>query len=239
MRLYGKNPVIERLKSNPRSIKKIYIRQGHEDCGYIHKKARKWGIAISQVPQSKIQKMARSLNAQGVVVDTEDFCYVPYAELLESAVKKKNTLIFLDGLKDPQNFGSIIRSLACLGSFSIILPTHKSVCVTEAVLRVACGGDNYVPVARVSNLSQAIAAARTQGFWICGAVVKGGKDPREMKLPFPLGLVLGCEHKGIRDVIRKQVDEMLTIPMAQARVSLNVAHAAALFCYEIMRQRKR
>ncbi len=237
MKLYGKNSVLERLKTNPRSIRKIYIQQDHKDASYIRKKAKKWGIAVFAAPKSKIQKVARSVNAQGVVVEVEDFPYIPYDELLESALKKKKSLLFLDGLNDPQNLGGIIRSLACFGSFSIVLPTHKSVGVTEAVLRVACGGDNYVPVARVSNLAQAIGAAKAAGFWIAGAVVTGGRDPREVKLPFPFALVLGSEHKGIRDVIQKKVDLTLTIPMAQSRMSLNVAQAAALFCCEITRQR--
>ncbi len=239
MKLYGKVPVIERLKSDPTSIKKIYIEHGHEDAGYIRKKARKWGISIHEAPKSKIQKMARSVNAQGVLIEIGDFPYMPFAQLMETVVKKNHALLFLDSLSDPQNLGGIIRSVACLGSFSIVLPTHKSVSITEAVLRVACGGDNYVDISRVSNLRQAIGEAKKAGFWIAGAVVKGGQDPREVTLPFPFALVLGSEHKGVRDVLQKQMDLTLTIPMAQSRLSLNVAHTATLLCYEVLRQRNR
>lgn len=237
MKLYGKNSVLERLKSDPHSIKKIYIQNDHDDIGYIRKKAKKWGIPLHVAPHSKIQKLARSMNAQGVLAEIGDFPYMSYDELLESAKKKKDSLVFLDGLNDPQNLGGIIRSLACLGSFSIVLPSHKSVSITEAVLRVACGGDNYVRIAKVSNLRQAITLAKDAGFWIVDTAVTGGEDPRKMQLPFPIAIVLGSEQKGIRDVIRKQVDVTLTLPMAQPRLSLNVAHAATLFCYEIMRQR--
>ena len=79
-------------------------------------------------------------------MDVEDFTFVPYDELLETALKKKRSLVFLDGLNDPQNLGAIIRSLACLGKFSIVLPTHDSVSVTETVLRVASGGDSVTRV---------------------------------------------------------------------------------------------
>lgn len=239
MRLYGKNPVIERLKANPRTIKKIYLQYGHSDAGYILKKAKQWGIPVYQVQKSKLQKIARSVNSQGVVVEIEEFAYVLYEELLGFTLKKKHTLVFLDGLKDPQNLGGIVRTLACLGGFSVVLPTHDSVEVTESVLRVACGGDNYVKIAKVSNLNQAVTLAKDAGFYIAGAVVSAGKPLDEVELPFPLGLVIGSEQKGIRNTIRKNLDIAITVPMAQARLSMNAAHATTLFCYEIIRQRRR
>jgi len=174
MKLYGKNSAIERLRSNPKSIRKIYIQHGFKGTLLIHKKAKQWGIPILPVPQSKMMKIGRDKNAQGILVDVEDFAYVDYDELLETALKKKRCLVFLDGINDPQNLGAIIRTLACLGKFSVILPTHDSVSVTEAVLRVSSGGDNYVPVAKVSNLVNAIKKAKGEGMAIVGAVVKGG-----------------------------------------------------------------
>ena len=237
MKLYGKNPVLERIKSNPRSIKKIYIEPEHAELSYLRMKARQYGIAFMEVPRSKIEKLARNVNTQGVLVEIDDFNYVPYKDLLDLAVKKKQTLLFLDELNDPQNLGSIMRGLACLGDFALILPTHHSVEVTEAVLRVACGGDNYLPVAKVSNLSQAIVAAKEQGFWIAGAVTKEGQSIFETQFPFPLGFVVGSEQKGIREVIKKQLDVQLTVPSAHERMSLNAAQATAIIAYEISRQR--
>jgi 23S rRNA (guanosine2251-2'-O)-methyltransferase len=239
MKLYGKNPVIERLKSNPTSIKNIYLREHHEDGIYICKKARQHGIPVFSVPMSKIQKIGRNLNTQGVLAEIEEFPYLPFPEALEAALKHKRILLFLDGLTDPQNLGSIIRSVACLGNFSIILPTHDSTSVTESVLRVACGGENYVPVSMVANLNQAIRTAKENDFWIMGTVPQGGEDIRMVQWHFPLGVVIGSEQKGMRDVIKKIVDKEVTIPMAQSRMSLNVAQATALVCYEIMRQKGR
>lgn len=236
MRLYGKNPVIERLKSNPRSIQKIYVMEGHGEGSYIRQKAKRWGIPVLSVPASKIQKLARDVNTQGLLADIDDYAYVPYDELLTTALEKKQVLVFLDGITDPQNLGAAMRSLACLGGFALVLPTHDSVSVTESVLRVASGADNFIPVARVGNLGQAINTAKKAGFWIAGTVVGEGQDLRESSLPFPLGIVVGSEQQGIRDVIRKLVDMVLTIPMSQPRLSLNVAQAATIFCYEISRQ---
>lgn len=239
MKLYGRNPVLERLKSNPKSIKKIFLEEGQKDASYIKAKARQWGIPLVYVPRSKMIKAARSLNAQGLLVEIADFAYCPYEELLPVARQKNRSLVFLDGINDPQNLGSIIRGLACLGGFSLVLPSHDSVDVTEAVLRVASGADNFIAVAKVNNLSWAIRLAKDSGFWIAGTVVEGGKDLREISLPFPLALVMGSEQRGIRDVIKKQLDLELSLPMSHPRLSLNVAQAAVIFCYEISKQKKR
>lgn len=237
MKLYGKNPVIERLRSNPQSIRRILVEQGHEDHGFIAQKARKWGIPVSAVPASQLLKIARNVNTQGIVADVDDFAYMPYAELLEAAVAKQWTLIFLDGITDPQNLGVILRSLGCLGGFAVVLPTKDSVSVTEAVLRIASGGENFVRISQVSNLAQAIVKAKDAGFWIAGSVVEEGEDLTRTNMQFPLGLVLGSEQKGIRDVIKKHVDLQLTIPMMKNKISLNVAQAATIFAYEIVKQK--
>ena len=236
MRLYGKNPIIERLRSKPASIKKIYLQEGFNDAGYIYKKAKQSGIPVILSHKSKLLKLARNTNTQGILADVDDFIYVPYDELLETASQKKRTLVFLDSLNDPQNLGAILRSLACLGHFSVVLPSHESVEITETVLRVASGGENHVPVAKVPNLVNAIKSAKEAGFSIAGTVVSGGQPLEETKLPFPLGLVIGSEQKGIRDVIRKHLDLELSITMYLDRLSFNVAQAATIFCYEIKKQ---
>src|SRR3989338_3891553 len=238
MRLYGKNSVIERLRVNPKSIRKIFLEEGNADTAYFRKKAQQWGIPIIPVTNSKMTKLARNVNTQGILVEVDDAIYKPFEEVLEEAIEKKRSLIFLDSLTDPQNLGAVIRSLACLGRFALIIPTHDAAGITETVLRVACGGDNYVSISRVANLGKAIDQAKEANFWILGAVVNGGQSLFETRLQFPLGLVIGSEQKGIKDVIRKRLDVEVVIPMSQQGLSLNVASAASIFCYEIMRQRK-
>ncbi|MBI3602425.1 MAG: 23S rRNA (guanosine(2251)-2'-O)-methyltransferase RlmB [Candidatus Omnitrophica bacterium] len=239
MKLYGKNPVLERLKTNPKSIKYIFIEQGHIESGYIHMKGKQWGIPVSVVPYTKIQKLARNLNTQGIVADVEDFPYLDINDLLQTAHQKRWTVLFLDRLTDPQNLGGIMRTCGSLGDFAIVLPTTESVGITESVLRVACGGDNYVPVARVANLGHAIEKAKNYGFWIMGTAVKEAKSIFEVSMQFPLGLVLGSEDKGVREIIRKKLDQEVMIPMKAVRMSLNVAHATSILCYEIIRQKNK
>ncbi len=237
MRLYGRNPVLERIKSNPRSIKRIFVEHGHPDSTYVNQKAKQFGIPVTMVPSSKMLKLARDVNSQGLLAEIDGFSYLSFPDLMAVAKEKNGTLVFLDELNDPQNLGGIMRSLGCLGNFYIVLPTHHSVEVTETVLRVSCGGDNYVGVAKVSNIALAITKAKEEGFWIAGSVVKDGQDVTETQFQFPFALVIGSEQKGIREVITKHLDIAVTIPMANPRMSFNAAHATTILCYEISRQR--
>lgn len=239
MKLYGKNPVIERLKANPKSIRRILIEEEHADLAYIRKKCQQWGIAISTVPHSKIQRMAQNLHTQGILADIDEYPYVPLDDLLEKALEKKHSVLFLDNLTDPQNFGGIIRTCGSLGVFDIVIPTTESVGVTESVLRVACGGENYLSISRVSNLGNAIEKAKKMGFWIIGTAIKEAKSLTEVTMQYPLGFVMGSEEKGVRDILRKKFDQEVMIPMKHERMSLNVAHATSIMCYEIIRQNQK
>src|ERR1044072_83424 len=131
MRLYGKNPVLERIKSNPKSIKRILIEQGHAESAYIHSKGKQFGFQVSPVPYTKIQKMANNLNTQGILAEIDDFVYMSIDDLLETACEKKWCVLFLDNLTDPQNLGGIMRTCGSLGDFAIVLPTTESVNVTD------------------------------------------------------------------------------------------------------------
>jgi 23S rRNA (guanosine2251-2'-O)-methyltransferase len=104
-------------------------------------------------------------------------------------------------------------------------------------MRVACGGENHVTICKVNNLNNAIQKAKARDFWIAGSVVKDGEDVRKVKFPFPLGLVVGSEDKGIRAVTQERLDVKVTVPMAHPRMSLNAAHATSILCYEIIKQK--
>jgi len=158
---------------------------------------------------------------------------------LNLPVDKKPTLIFLDRLNDPQNLGVIIRTAACFGRFAVVIPKFNACEVTEAVLHVASGGENFVPVSMVSNISSAVLKAKKSEYWIMGAVLsEDAQDIDKVSMPFPLGLVMGSEGEGIRYGIDKQLDIKVRIPMKGAPLSFNVAMACAIFCHEIAKQRK-
>lgn len=235
MRLYGRNSVVERLNLNPQTIKKIYVARDI-DLKDIMAPIHKTKIPYVSLPMDSFIKQSRGRSAQGIIADVEEYQYCDFEDLLDYK-DKQLTLLFLDGITDPQNFGGILRSAACLGEFAIILPKHRSVEINETVLHVASGAENRVPVSRVTNLAQALELARDKDYCVAGSVVSGGQNLMEAKLEFPLSLVIGSENKGVRQGLTKKFDIELSIPMHGANLSFNAAVATALFCYEITRQK--
>ncbi len=234
MRLYGKRPVIERLKSSPQTIRKLYLEQGL-DLSDVVRAAQAAKCPFVSVPKTTFSKWTREIHAQGVIAEVEAYRYAPFSEIL--SMEPRPTLVLLDRVTDPQNLGAILRTTACLGGFALVLPKHDSAEVNETVLRVACGGENYVPVAQVTNLVQACEQAKEKGYWIAGMAVEGGRPLASGDWPEPLGVVFGSEGGGIRPGLTKHLELTLTVPMPGAKLSFNVATAVALAAYEIARRR--
>lgn len=236
MRLYGKKPVIERLKANPASIKKLYL-QAKTDLSEVVREAKNSGIAFDAMDKAWFTKHGDELHTQGVIADVQEYVYAPFEEILDDCSAGISTPVFLDNLTDPQNLGSIIRTLACLGGFSIVIPAFESAEVNETVLRVASGGENYVKIAKVPNLVKAAGVCRDRDIKLVGTVVENGEDLSAAKLEFPLVIVIGSEGKGIRPGLRKCLDLGVTLPMRGAQLSFNAAVAAAIFAYDIARKK--
>ena len=236
MYLYGKNSILSRVLFNPRTIQQVFIQENFDEPNIL-KKIESAKISIKTVSSKRLLSIKRKNDLQGIVAQVEPFEYCQIEDLIKVSDEKKSTLIFLDRVCDPQNVGSIIRTAACFGGFAVVIPAHNSCKVTDAVVHVASGGENHVPVALVSNLSNAIIAAKKHGYWIVGSIVGDGKSIGETELPFPLGLVVGSEGEGVRYGIQKNLDLTVQIPMQGVSLSFNVAVAAALLCYESARQK--
>ncbi|MCP4650658.1 MAG: 23S rRNA (guanosine(2251)-2'-O)-methyltransferase RlmB [PVC group bacterium] len=237
MKLYGKNPVIERIKANSKSIEKIYFNLNNnvED---ICELARSKHIRCEFLKEREFLKLAGKHQTQGVIAEIEEFAYASLEDFLDLPDNEKYTLIALSSITDPQNLGSILRTTACFGKNALIIPRHKAVSVNETVLKVACGGENYVPVIQVTNLVPALEKAKKAGYWVAGAVVDGGEDLAKFEFTPPVCLVIGSEGEGIRKGVVEKLDFKLSLPMPGANLSLNAGVACAIFCYEIVRQRK-
>lgn len=249
MRLYGKRPVLERVKTNPKTIRAVYVEQ-NVHASEVVRVLKDKGIRFASLSREDFEKMAGNIHAsggtsgaasdsrihaQGILAEVAEFLYAPMEDLLKEEPRK--TLFFLDGVTDPQNVGNILRNVACFGGIAVVLPKHDSAEINETVLRVACGGENYVSVAQVTNLVQAAQIAKKAGYWIAGAVAEGGTPLPEVSWPWPIGVVLGSEGSGIRPGLAKHLDLKVTLPMPGAPLSFNVATAATLFAYELVRRR--
>ena len=238
MYLYGKNSVHERLKADPGSIRQVYL-QDNFNAPHITDLIKASKIPVKVGSENDLMRIKRADRLQGIVAEVYKYQYTPLDALLGGPGEKRPALLFLDNLNDPHNLGSIIRIAACFGGFGLVIPEHSSVEVNETVIHVASGGENFVPVSQVTNLSAALLKAKKAGYWAVGTVVEDGENLNRVSLPFPLALVLGSEGKGVRYGIQKHLDMKVTLPMKGAQLSFNVAMACAIFCHEIARQRER
>lgn len=237
MYLYGKNSVLERLKVHPESIRKIFVQDNFKSPD-VMRLVNTCNIPVRTVSEKDLLRIKRADRLQGIVAEIDKYVYAPFDIMIRRGLEDNTSLIFLDNLNDPHNLGSILRITACFGKFAIVIPEHGSCEVNETVIHVASGGENFVPVSRVTNLSTALIKAKKAGYWAVGTVVGEGQDINTTSLPFPLCLVLGAEGKGIRYGIQKHLDLKVTLPMHGAQLSLNVAMACAVFAHEIVKQRK-
>ncbi|MFQ5720901.1 MAG: 23S rRNA (guanosine(2251)-2'-O)-methyltransferase RlmB, partial [Candidatus Aminicenantales bacterium] len=161
--------------------------------------------------------------------------YVPFSSLFGASPNP--FFVLLDGVEDPQNLGAILRSAEGAGVDGVILPERGSAGLTEAVAAVSAGALEHIKVARVKNLARAMDTLKQQGVWLVGAEGDGSEFWYEFDYTLPIGLVLGSEGRGLRPIIKKKCDEILSIPLLGKISSLNVAAAAAVFFYEVVKQR--
>jgi len=236
MYLYGKHSVYERLRARPESIQRIFLeRDFHESS--IEALIERLRIPTERLARKNLLNIKRSDSLQGIIAKVRPFEYACFDDLLYRGTEEQRSFIFLDRVFDPQNLGAIMRVAACFGRLAVVIPRHKSCGVTEAVLHVACGGENFTPVAQVVNMRNALLSAKKRGYWVYGALPDAPEKINTAKLLFPLCLVLGCEGSGVRYGLQKHLDVPLAIPMPGASLSFNVTAACAVFCYEIARQR--
>jgi 23S rRNA (guanosine2251-2'-O)-methyltransferase len=229
------NPLLEVLKSSPRRVNKILVQKeiGPWKIGEVIRAAKSESVPYLFVPKHKLDQLAP--HHQGVVafLASKEFCSLE--EILSGA--ELPFLVLLDEIEDPQNLGAIIRSAEGAGADGIILPEHRSVGLTEAVASVSAGALEHLKVARVVNLAQTLDELKTKGLWFIGAEGGGRECWYEFDYTLPVGIVLGSEGRGLRPLIKKRCDKILSIPLFGKLNSLNVAAAAAVFFFEVIRQR--
>ena len=146
-------------------------------------------------------------------------------------------LVLLDEIEDPQNLGAIVRSAECAGVDGLVLPERRSAGLTETVSTVAAGALEHVKIARVTNLAQTMEELKKRGLWFVGAEGGGTEPWYKFDYTVPVGIVMGSEGKGLRPLVRKRCDKILSIPLFGRINSLNVSAAAAIFLFEVARQR--
>lgn len=185
------------------------------------------------VPRRTLDNLDR--NHQGVIALLSEKVFATIESILDST--KLPFLVLLDGVEDPQNLGAIIRSAEGAGVDGIVIPGRRSAGLTEVVSSVSVGALEHVEIARVMNLARTMDDLRKRDIWLVGA--EGGSKEYwyDFDYTLPIALVLGSEGKGLRPLISKKCDKILSIPLLGEMSSLNVAAAASIFFYEVVRQR--
>ncbi len=235
----GRIPALETIKSN-RDINKVFLQEGLSGGKLkdIQEEAKKRKIQLSFVPKSKLDLLSDGENHQGVLVAASPVAYAEIDDLFAAAEAKDEVPFFvlLDGIEDPHNLGSIMRTADAAGVHGIIIPKRRAVGLTSTVAKAATGAIEHVPVVRVTNLVQTIEELKERGLWIFGTDMDG-TDYRRWEVDAPIGLVIGNEGKGLSRLVKEKVDETLTIPMTGHVQSLNASVASSLLMYEVFRKR--
>ncbi|HEY7318990.1 MAG TPA: 23S rRNA (guanosine(2251)-2'-O)-methyltransferase RlmB [Candidatus Binatia bacterium] len=238
--LFGINPVLEKLRASPHEIFEILIAQGSSGSAFrgIDTQARHLGIPVQYLPVDSLYRLANGQRHQGVVAKVAAFSYLLFDELLKAiaGVSGLVWVLVLDGLTDPRNFGALLRTAECVGIHDVLIPKDRAVAVTPIVVKASAGAVHHINIYRATNLRRAIARLKELGFWIVGLDPKAPEAIYDRVYPERLGIVLGGEGGGIRPLVLRQCDYLVSIPMRGNVASLNVAVAGGVFLYELVRQ---
>ena len=237
--IIGRNAVSEALKSG-RVIETVFL-QETLNLGPIQSlidKIRGNNVTVKKVKKAKLDLMSKNGNHQGIIALSGAKKSATVEEILEISKKRGEPpfIIVADEIEDPHNLGAIIRTAECVGAHGVIIPKRHSAGLTESVGKSAAGALEYVPVAKVSNISQTLDKLKENGLWIYGADMKGQKWC-ETDLKGAVALVIGSEGKGIGRLVREKCDFIVSLPMSGHINSLNASVAAGILMYEVRRQR--
>lgn len=238
----GRNPVLELLESG-KDINKIFIQSGEKN-GSITKliaKAKEKRIVMVEVQKSKLDEMSETKNHQGVIAIVPPFEYCDVYDILEYAKEKneKPFIIILDGIEDPHNLGSIIRTAETAGVHGIIIPKRRAVAVNATVAKTSAGAVEHVKIARVSNINDTIKYLKENGVWIYGTDGEAKNMYYNQDFRDSTAIIIGGEGLGMSDLVKKNCDGLVKIPMKGKINSLNASVSAGIVMYEIVKQRIR
>ena len=235
----GRNAVIEALRAGT-TIDKIFIQKGETDktLGHIASTARAAGVVVVDADKRKLDFMSRTHAHQGVIALTSVREYVSVEDILNIAREKgENPLIVVcDEISDPHNLGAIIRTAECAGAHGVIVQERRAVGLTPAAVKASAGAVEYLPVARVTNLTSTIERLKREGVWTYAADMDG-EDYADLDLSGPIALVIGAEGEGVSRRVLESCDRTISVPIRGKLDSLNASVAAGVLMYAVLRAR--
>jgi 23S rRNA (guanosine2251-2'-O)-methyltransferase len=241
--IFGVNPVLEKLKASPHDVVEILMTHGPERSALrsIEAEAKRLGLRVIYVERGLLDRLSGRERHQGVVAKIKGHTYLPFAELVQelslSSSSASEWVLILDGLTDPRNLGALLRTAEAVGLQHVVIPKDRSVGITPTVVKASAGAAYHLKIYRVANLRGAMASLKKHGFWMVGLDAGAREGIHDRRHPQRLGIVVGSEAKGVRPLILRECDYVVSIPMLGKITSLNVAVAGAVFLYELLRQR--
>lgn len=238
--LEGRNALQEALKAG-RTIDKVFIAAGDTDRSLqrLAAQAKDAGAVIVPVDRRKLDAMSTTHSHQGVIALAAAHVYYTIDDILEEAASRGEPplIVICDELSDPHNLGAIMRSAECAGAHGVIIPKRRSVGLTATVAKASAGAVEYMKVARVTNITAAMQELKDKGVWIFGTAAEGSIPMYKADLTGPTAIVIGNEGDGMTQLVRKNCDVTVHIPMQGHISSLNASAAASILLYEAVRQR--
>ena len=238
--IYGINSVSEALKARGRSFEFISIAKERHDLRLqrIIEEARRIGLPVRFVSRAELDRMAGNVAHQGVVAVTAAKQYSDLGDVIASKRGAYSLVLVLDGVEDPHNLGAIIRTADAAGVDGLIIPERRAAGVSGTVTKVSAGATAHVPIAKVTNIARTVQELKTQNFWIVGLDERAPSTYDTLDFNMNCALVLGAEGKGVHDLVKRNCDFLVSIPMLGKVSSLNVSVAAGVVLFEVVRQRR-
>jgi 23S rRNA (guanosine2251-2'-O)-methyltransferase len=239
--IYGINPVCEALESGAGGIRKVIVARGRggENLSRLLKLAEQRKIEVEFREREYLDRLTGRAAHQGVLCFVPEFSYAGVEDVIEHrlAPYRDSLVLVLDSVTDPQNLGTLIRSAHCFGVNGVIIPENRAASVNPAAVKASAGATQRTLIARVVNIASAIDTLKERGFWIYGAEAEAGEDIRRVDYQGHVALVMGSEGKGLRPLVKKKCDFLISIPMGGQINSLNVSVAAGVILFDIFTKR--
>jgi len=234
----GINPVLEALNAGTRHFERLLVVKGvrHRRIAEAIAAASRLGVALRFEARETLDRLSGGVPHQGLIAVVSAKPTLDLDDLL-AKVRSPALLAVLDGVEDPRNLGAILRTCEAAGADGVVLPERHSAGLSDTVARASAGALEYVKVAKVGNLSQALEKLKQSGIWVIGLDAAGTERWDAVDLTRPVALVLGGEGRGIRRLVREHCDQLVSLPLFGHVASLNVSVAAGIALYEVVRQR--
>ena len=237
--IFGVNPVKESLQGT-RGAFNLYVQISATDhrVEKIIRLAEERGVAVHRRDKGDLTRMCASSHHQGIALEVEPFRYADFDELLASLGQSGSNgfLLVLDAIQDPHNLGALIRSAACAGVDGVLIPKDRACGITAAAEKTSAGAVETVPVAMVTNIAQSLETLKKSGYWVYGLDGAARQSVYGTEFSGNVALVVGGEGEGIRPLVRKQCDVVMSIPQYGGVSSLNASVAGGIALFEIARK---